>query len=758
MRTHIRLLCAFGLAAGLPPSLEGQAGRTLRGSVVAAADGAPVADAVIRLLERGAERLTHSGPAGRFELRVPDGQVRLLVVRIGYAPDTIAVAPTVTSLAVRLRESAFALDPITVAAEPTYSAASSKAIRELDVLLRPRETAQELLRLAPGLVIAQHAGGGKAEQIFLRGFDADHGTDVAVTVDGVPVNMVSHGHGQGYADLHFIMPEAVQLGQVRKGPYDAEDGNLATAGAIEFRTRDRVERASVDVRGGSFNTGHALAVAPFGGGPSRAGGYVMLSGHLTDGPTVSPQNYQRLNGFAKLTAPVGSGAELVASASGFDSQWFASGQIPERAVESGVISRFGAIDDREGGNTSRYDVNLGLRSTSGGERRWEARAFAVKYDFSLFSNFTFFLDDPVNGDGINQTDDRWIAGANGSYALPSRFLGADGRTTVGLGVRSDWADVGLNSSVGRTLGVPRVDARVSEQHGYTWIKQDLRFATKVRLQLGARADLFRFRVLDRLEGTSSDLSHASGTRVKALVSPKANLAVEVSRSTTLFANLGAGFHSNDARGVILAGSGARVLPRAVGMELGSRYTWTGGSLSVAGWALDLQSELTYVGDVGTTEPSGRSKRLGIDIEARVRLAEGLWADGDLNLSRGRFRDEPDGENLIPLAPTLTSTGGLTWSARQDLRAGTRYRHIGGRAANEDGSIRALGSTVVEVFASWRLGGAELLLAVDNLFDVDWNEAQFATTSRLRDEPAPVTELHFTPGAGRSVQLGAGYRF
>ncbi len=239
MRTVLPLFCAIGLAAGLAPSLEGQAGRTVRGSVVAAADGGPVADAAIRLLEPGRGRLTHSSPAGRFELRVPDGPVRLLVARIGYAPDTQAVAATVTTVVVRLQESAFALDPITVAAEPAYSAASSRAIRELDILLRPRETSQELLRLAPGLVIAQHAGGGKAEQIFLRAFDADHGTDIAVTVDGIPVNMVSHGHGQGYADLHFIMPEAVQLGQVRKGPYDAEDGNLATAGAIEFRTRDR---------------------------------------------------------------------------------------------------------------------------------------------------------------------------------------------------------------------------------------------------------------------------------------------------------------------------------------------------------------------------------------------------------------------------------------------------------------------------------------------------------------------------------------
>jgi outer membrane receptor protein involved in Fe transport len=726
--------------------------------MVTAADSTPVADAVIKLVEPAVGRFTHSSPAGRFELAVPAGPVRVLVARIGYAPDTVAVGPDDRRLVIRLRESAFALDPITVSAEPTYSAASSRSIREFDLQLRPRETAQELLRLAPGLVIAQHAGGGKAEQIFLRAFDVDHGTDVAVSVDGVPVNMVSHGHGQGYADLHFITPEAVQLGEVRKGPYDAEDGNLATAGSVNFRTRDRIDAPRVEARAGTHKTAHGVLMTPFGGEATEPGGYLMLSGHFTDGPTISPQRYQRFNGFAKVTVPLGSEAEAVASASGFDSQWFASGQIPSRAVASGAISRFGAIDDSEGGSTSRYDVSLGLRSTRGAERRWEVKAWAVKYDFALFSNFTFFLDDPVNGDGINQTDDRWIAGVNATYSLPSRPAGIEGRTTVGAGGRSDWTDVGLNQSVGREVGDARVDAAVSEQHGFTWFKQDLQLAPKVRLQLGLRADVFRFEVTDRLEGTASDLAHVSGTRTEGIVSPKTNLAVELSPSTSLFANLGAGFHSNDARGVIQAARSDRVLPRAVGGELGARYVWTGGSLAAAGWALDLQSELTWVGDAGTTEPSGRTRRLGLDLEGRVRLADWLWADADLNLSRGRFRDEPPGSDRVALAPTLTSTGGLTLQGVGDFRGGIRYRHIGDRPADERNTIRALGATLAELFVGYRIGGAHLILAVDNLFDVDWNEAQFATTSRLRDEPAAVTELHFTPGSRRSVQLGAEYRF
>jgi outer membrane receptor protein involved in Fe transport len=759
IRLSARALLARSVLVGAFPSLvHAQAGRAVRGTVTAEADRRPVADAVLKVIDPPSGRFTYSSASGRFELQVPSGEARLLIARIGYEPDTVRLGPDDRRLDVRLRESAFALDPITVSAEPTYSAGSSRTIREFDIQLRPRETAQELLRLAPGLVIAQHAGGGKAEQIFLRAFDGDHGTDVAVSVDGVPVNLVSHGHGQGYADLHFITPEAVHIGEVRKGPYEAEDGNLATAGSVNFRTSDRIEAPRAEARAGTFNTAHGVTMAPFGGDASEAGGYVILSGHYTDGPTISPQKYERFNGFAKLTAPVGDGAEVVASASGFDSHWFASGQIPGRAVQNGSISRFGSIDDTEGGATSRYDVSLGVRSTHGTEKRWEAKAYAVRYDFDLFSNFTFFLDDPVNGDGINQTDDRWIAGVNASYSLPSRLRTVEGRTTIGVGGRSDWTDVGLNRSVGREVREAQVDARVSEQHGFTWVKQDLRVAPRIRLQLGLRADLFRFDVLDRLEGTESDLDHVSGTRTEGIVSPKANLAIEVSHSTSVFANLGAGFHSNDARGVIQAAPGASVLPRAIGAELGGRYVWAGGSFAVAAWALDLESELTYVGDAGTTEPAGGTRRIGLDLEGRVQLDQWLWADADLNLSRGRFRDEPAGANLVALAPTVTSTGGLTVQGIGDFRGGIRYRHIGDRSADARDAIRALGSTLAEIFASYRVGGVRLMLAVDNLCNVDWNEAQFATTSRLRDEPTEVTELHFTPGSRRSVQLGAEYRF
>ncbi|HUF36226.1 MAG TPA: TonB-dependent receptor plug domain-containing protein, partial [Gemmatimonadales bacterium] len=309
----IALLAAPGPGAA---AAQGQdpASRLVRGRVLAAAGGAAVADVVIAVAS-GLGGHALSSPSGRFAVRVAGGEVRLVAARMGFAPETLAVAPGRDTVTILLRAAAVALDPILVAVEPGFSAASARAIRDLDIRLRPRETAQELLRLAPGLVIAQHAGGGKAEQIFLRGFDADHGTDVAVSVDGVPVNMVSHAHGQGYADLHFLIPEVVERGEVRKGPYDPRDGNLATAGAVDFRTRDRLEGGNAEVRAGSFGTAHLTALAPFGGPAGRPGGYLAASAHTTDGPVVRAQEYRRLNGFARLTAPVGREAELVATGS-----------------------------------------------------------------------------------------------------------------------------------------------------------------------------------------------------------------------------------------------------------------------------------------------------------------------------------------------------------------------------------------------------------------------------------------------------------
>jgi outer membrane receptor protein involved in Fe transport len=766
-------LAILAVAVTLPSAGHGQGGSaTLRGRVVSAADSTPLGDVIVYAPAPGAEtRVARAGvttgASGLFELRLPAGAARVVAMRLGFAPETLAVDPVrdrAGRLTIRMRPVALALSPTIVRAEPALSAASSSVIRQLDIRIRPRESSQELLRLAPGLVIAQHAGGGKAEQIFLRGFDADHGTDVAVTVDGSPVNMPTHAHGQGYADLHFVMPEVVEHAEVRKGPYDARDGDFATAGAVAFRTRDRVDAPSLEVRRGSFGTDHAIALLPIGGDASRAGGYIAASAHRSDGPFEAPQGYRRLNAFAKWTAPVSSGTELVAAASAFDARWDASGQVPDRAVRAGAIGRFGAIDATEGGTTSRYDASLALRPRAAGASAWEARAWATRYRFDLFSNFTFFLADSVSGDGIEQVDDRVALGAHAWYGRAATVLGRAATWSAGAGARGDAGDVALHGQRARDRLAPRVMVDVRQAHLYQWARAEAQLAPRLRLALGLRADLFRFGVADRLpDDAPAAPARPDGVRWRGIVSPKGSLALDVAQRTTLFANAGAGFHSNDARDAVLARRGDRVLPRAVGAEVGARHSWSGGSIGAAAWMLDLESELVYVGDEGVTEASGRTRRVGVDVELRARLAPWLWADADVNLARGRFRDEPRGADRIPLAPRLTTTAGLTVRdlaapALRGLDGGVRVRHVGPRPADETGDVRALGATVWELFAGWRVSRARLFVAVDNLFDAAWNEAQFATTSRLLGEPAPVTALHYTPGAPRSVQAGVEWRF
>ncbi len=749
MKLSFRLLNVVAVLLA-PAGLVAQSDRVIRGTVLSSEDGTGLDGAVVRTIEVAPAR-TLSDPSGRFALRAAAGEVRLAVARIGFAPDTALVRAGMNELVIRLTPAALEIEPNIVQADPAFTTASSSVIRALDIQLRPRESSQQLLALTPGLVIAQHAGGGKAEQIFLRGFDADHGTDVAVSVDGSPVNMVTHAHGQGYADLHFVLPEVVERVEVRKGPYAAEDGDLATAGAVAFITKDRMS-AQAEVRGGSLGTGRFLAVAPFGGDATTSGGYLAGAYQYTEGPFEQPQGYSRYNLFGKWTTQLGR-ARLSVSASGTDASWDASGQVPERSVAAGDIDRFGSIDPTEGGTTHRYDASVALNGLSSSDTRWQARLYAAKYFLRLFSNFTFFLNDPVNGDGIEQRDDRWIFGGEGTLDRPLTIGGVPGRLGAGVELRADAADVGLYTQRQRDRLGTTTASRINQQHAGVWLQQDLYLSPSLRLRLGLRGDLFHFGV-GALDGAPSP----AGQRTLGRISPKVSLAYDISSTTTLFANTGAGFHSNDARDVISAAPGDRALPGALGAEIGVRHGWRRGSVAVTAWALDLQSELVYVGDEGVTEPSGRSRRMGLDAEARVQLLPWLWADADLNLSRGRFKDEPDGADYVPLAPTVTSTGGLTVRDLGKVGGGIRYRHIGTRAADETNSIKAKGYTVTELFGSWQIGGARLVAAIDNVFKAEWNEAQFATTSQLQNEVAPVTELHFTPGGPRSVIVGVEYGF
>ena len=742
---------------------------TLHGQVVTDSSRLPVGN--VRLFVAGRTRGwtdgdgAVTGPDGRFAIHLSYDSVSLIAIRLGFQPETIFVTRQSVSLIISMHEIGLTLTPQIVRAEPAMTASSSAAVRQFDIALRPRESSQELLRLVPGLVIAQHAGGGKAEQIFLRGFDADHGTDVAISVDGTPVNMVSHAHGQGYADLHFLMPEVIDHADVRKGPFDVRDGDFATAGAVAFHTKDRIDAGDITLRRGSYDTEHAVALLPFGGDADHAGGYIAGSAHYTDGPFLRKQDYSRLNGFAKFTAPVTDDIGLVVTASGFGGHWNASGEIPTRAVDEGLIDRYGTIDPVEGGDTRRFDLSVALRSRGGSTSDWEARLYTVQYRFQLFSDFTFFLVDSLHGDAIEQDDARTVVGGTAHYGRQASLFGLSGAWQVGVSARDDRADVQLFHQQARVRLDARTAVQLAQLSGAQWAQYNLQLSDRVRLDLAIRNDIYRFDVADQLATGSfdgvpaaADAVHPNGVRTKGILSPKANLAFDVTNSTSLFANVASGFHSNDARDVLLASGSDNVLPRAVSAELGARHTWNGGSFALSVWTLNLQSELVWSGDEGTTEASGRTRRIGLDLEGRTRLFSWLWIDADLNLAHGRFVNAPAGANLIPLAPTVTATGGLIVRDVGSASGGLRARYVGPRAAIEDNSVRALGYLVTELFGSYQIHHVRLIGTVDNLFNVRWNEAQFATTSRLQGEPHGITELDYTPGSPRTIQLGAEYRF
>ena len=780
------------------PRVQAQSNGRIDGTVQESSSGAMLPGANVSIGGTSFGASTDADGAFVIEAVAP-GRHTVVATLLGYESvrrEVDVSAGETVSLDFRLRDGPISLGEVLAVADRPFSAASSRAIRNFDLQTRPARSTQDLLRLAPGLVTSQHAGGGKAEQIFLRGFDADHGTDVAIYVDGMPVNMVSHGHGQGYADLHFVIPETVEAIDVAKGPYFARYGNLATAGAVTFRTKDHLTGNLVRADVGSFNSAGLTALyQPRTPGPHQ-NAYLAASFYTSDGPFESRQGFRRFNLFGKAHTHLNDVSSLALAVGGYGAAWDASGQIPVRALEQGRIGRFGAIDDLEGGTTGHLHASAQylLRNDFS---ELDLQAYTVRYDFKLFSNFTFFLEDPDVGDMIEQTDGRTVLGLNGTYGvthlLPVLF-GIHARATLGSGFRADEIAVSLWHSPDRIRDAILVDAAVDERNFFLWGQEELVFSENIRLSVGLRGDYFTFDVEDRLDTTidpAGELPHASGYAQQLIISPKASLVISPTPMLDLFGNVGTGFHTNDARAVII---GQRVtqlvrrfrqqglsdleideqlesqqfdpaqrhvqgLPRAIGAELGIR-THLGSlmTLGAAAWLLDLENEFVFVGDAGTTELSGRTRRVGMDLEARAQLLPWLIADADLNLSRGHFRDEPEETDRIPLAPRVTSTGGISAQHPNGVSFGLRYRYIGDRPANEVGSVTAEGYTVLDAFTAYSFRRADLTLSFENLFDVAWNEAQFDTESRLPGEEAPVSELHFSPGNPFNVRLGLGYRF
>ncbi|MBM3819522.1 MAG: TonB-dependent receptor [Acidimicrobiia bacterium] len=643
-----------------------------------------------------------------------------------------------------------AQDPVAyrvdVTAVAPRTAASSMTLRSGMFSQLFLESPADVLRGVPGLVIAQHAGGGKSDQYLIRGFDADHGTDILLAVDGVPVNMVSHAHGQGYADLHFVIPETVERVDVHKGPYYPEFGNLATAGAVQLATRSRFERPFVRLQAGSFGTARAV----FGVSPRQADGWLAGELHLTDGPFRHPQDFTRANLAGKWRATLRDGHALTIAASGYRGQWHASGQIPARLVDSGRLDRFDAVDPSEGGRTTRAQAWT-LYEGRLGNARISAQTYVVDYALDLFSNFTFFARDARSGDGILQRDRRTALGGRVAGVQPHRLGRFPAVAMAGADWRRDGIDVGLTYQQRRERieDVARSDVRERDLGFYA--QEEVIFNHRVRAIAGLRHDRFAFDV--RARGTGPE-----GARHPSVTGPKASVIVSPGGSPDLqvFANYGRGFHSNDARAAVSSPT-APVLPASHGYEVGARRALgRRAEVSAAWWLLDLESEFTWVGDEGVTEAGGATRRRGVEVEARARLAGELWAEADVTASRGRYRETGE---LIARAPRFTMNAALVLNDWKDWSAQLRARHVSDHPAVEDGSVNAAGFTIADMHVRRALSPKwDVLVSVDNLFDASYREAQTFFPSRLAAEPAAVDDIHFTPGNPRAIRVGVEYRF
>ncbi len=626
----------------------------------------------------------------------------------------------------------------------------------INLTLQPVRSAQELLTLVPGLFVAQHAGGGKAEQLFLRGFDIDHGTDIALSLDGMPVNMVSHAHGQGYADFHFVMPEVVDKINFEKGPYDVTKGNLATAGSVDFQTKEQLKNSFASLEYGMFQHKKITAGIKLLEN-QRSNAYFTADYFQTDNYFNSPQDFKRINLYGKYSGIISPNFKLNISASTFQSSWNASGQIPERAVANHSISRFGAIDNTEGGNTSRTNVQLGVVQKINSSSTLKSDFFVSAYDFSLFSNFTFFLEDSINGDQIHQYESRKVYGGKTEYKKTiSLKNNAIFNFTGGGGFRyDDINSIGLAQTTGRTVLRNQIQlGDINEANIFAYISGKLEIKRFV-INAALRGDNISF-----YYNNLKDSVYQPKSISQAVLLPKVSLLFNANENVQLYLKSGIGYHSNDARVLLTSDNlDKKALPLAYGTDLGTSWKITRNLLFTGAlWYLFSEQEFVYVGDAGVVEPSGRSQRIGFDAGLTFQPYKWLFLYSNLNYSHARSFDEPKGQDFIPLAPVFTSDGKIQLNFKKGIFTTFAYRYLGDRAAIEDNSVTAKGYFVNDFTVGYQRRSFVITAIVNNVFNVQWNETQFLTESRLKDEPQPVTEIHFTPGTPFSCRLQVKFLF
>lgn len=630
--------------------------------------------------------------------------------------------------------------------------ASEGVVGYSDLEDRPISRPGEVLEVIPGLVATQHSGSGKANQYFLRGFNLDHGTDFAAFVDGTPVNFRTHGHGQGYLDLNFIIPEITAEVQFQKGPYFSDVGDFAVAGSSRLETYDVLPHNIAQVTVGENGYRRGLVAASI----NSAGNDTLLALETVryDNAFVLDEDAEKFNLFLKHANRVGP-ADWSLSLSAYDASWNSTDQVPQRAVTSGLIPRLGFIDPDLGGETTRVALAGDLETSS-----WSANAYAIYYDFSLFSNFTYFANDPVNGDEFEQQDERFTLGGTLQYRDAITWGDIDAELLFGTDLRHDEIfNIGLFQTDARARLATVRDDVVSETSIGAYAQAELQMTDRLRANVGLRYDVYFYDI-----DASIDANSGSGS--DAIFTPSLALAWQAADQFELYASYGHGFHSNDARGAAISLDPATLEPtdpvdllvRAKGGEIGARFESGNFNASVSAFYLELDSELVFVGDAGTTEPNNGSERYGIEANAFWRPADWISFDASAAYTRARFNGTAPREARIPQSVGTVIGAGVNVRPTDDLVGSLRLRHFGSAPLIEDGSVFSDATTVINLGLYQEFGPLRAGIDILNLLDADEPDISYFFASQLAGEAGPVDDIHEHPIEPRQVRVTLGVKF
>lgn len=640
----------------------------------------------------------------------------------------------------------------------TSDAASQGVITTELIVNRPALRTGELLEFVPGLIVTQHSGDGKANQYFLRGFNLDHGTDFATYVDGMPVNMRTHAHGQGYSDLNFLIPELVQRIDYKKGPYFAGEGDFASAGSARIRLADKLPQGQASVSVGQHGYVRGVVADSLSAGPGTL--LVGLEVHRNNGPWDVPERVRKYSGVLRYSQGTPDDGFSVTGMT-YKNRWNATDQVPLRAVESGQIGRFGSLAPSDGGDTSRYSLSYAMRKRTD-NRLFELDAYLIRSQLELNSDFTYFLADPEQGDQFQQSERRTVAGVNASESWTMELFGLPLRNKLGVQARVDrLSPVGLYNTVERVRQSTVREDRVRESSIGLFGENTVQWLPWLRSVAGVRYDAYRFKVDSSIDGNS-------GSANDHVVSPKLSLILGPWSKTEFFINYGKGFHSNDARGTTQTRlpDGTQSTPvtplvPTKGMELGARTEWLPGlQSSLALWRLDIASELLFVGDAGETEASRASRRHGIEWNNHYIAAPWLLFDLDLAASRSRYTENDPAGNFIPGSIDKVASFGVTVTDQGLWSGAFQLRYFGPRPLIEDNSVRSASTTLAYARVAYQLNRkTRVSLDVFNLFDKRASDIDYYYASRLPGEGADgVNDRHFHPVEPRSVRLTLSYAF